>query len=234
MSYDSKIIVDIFSDIVDSLRATGTITGLSVASGVTTVTSANELSAGEVVEIGGTNYVVRSADSTKFTVNGIGITASTWNALAPYYLFGHPMEISNILLEKDGNVEPYRYQKYPLITLFTDINIKFGEPKVYGELKGLNITIIASSDAGYSTKERYDNVIKPTLIPLYNSFIKKIQKSRYFIGTTPNLNHSVKERPFWGSTSKYGNVANMFNDPLDALELSDITMKLKRGNTCLT
>ncbi len=52
------------------------------------------------------------------------------------------------------------------------------------------------------------------------------------MGVNPELDHTEVRRPFWGSTSKYGNVANMFNDPLDGIDMEDISMKLREGNTC--
>ena len=70
-----KLIVNIFEDIVASMRATGTITNLSVASGITTVTSVNSLSAGDVVTMDSTDYILLTATTTNFTVTGTGITA---------------------------------------------------------------------------------------------------------------------------------------------------------------
>ena len=227
-----KLIVNIFEDIVASMRATGTITNPSAASGITTIPSVNSLSAGDVVTMDSTDYILLTATATNFTVTGTGITASTWTAKAPYYEFGHPLEISNMLLEKDKN-DTLKYQKYPLIVLFTDVTIERGDPKIYGEIKNLFLSIIGISQIEYSSEQRYDNVIEPTLYPLYNTLVQKIQKSRYFIGTTPQLKHKLTERPFWGSSSKYGNVKNMFNDPLDALEMANISMKLREGNKCL-
>ena len=228
-----KLIVDIFEDIVADMRATGTITNLSEASGITTVTSVNSLAASNVVTMDSVDYILLSASATNFTVSGTGITASTWTAKSPYYEYGHPKEISNILLERDGN-DTLKYQKYPLIVLYTDIGIDRGYNLSYGEIKNLFISIIGLSNKDYSSRQRYDNVIEPTLYPLYNTLVQKIKQSRYFIGTNPNLKHRLVERPFWGNSSKYGNVANMFNDPLDALELENVSMKIREGNTCLT
>jgi len=228
-----KMIVNIFEDIVADMRTTGAITALSETGGVTTVTTVNTLSADDYVTIGSTIYKLLTATSANFTVTGTGITATIWTANDLYYLPGHPKEISDILTERDKD-KNLKFQKYPLIVLFTDIRIKSGDPKFYGELTGLDMAIIGSSEKTYSTTQRYDNVITPTLYPLLNTLIKKIQKSRYFTGTTPRLEYERFERPFWGSTQKYGNVANMFNDPLDAIELHNIKMKIKEGNICLT
>jgi len=224
------ILVDIFSDIVDSMRATGTITNISVTSGTSTITSVNSLTAGEVIRMGSVDYIVLTASSSQFTVSGT-VTASTWAALAPYYEYGHPLEISNILLSRDNN-KTLQYQKYPLIALFTDVRIKRGNPLIFGQLERQFISIIGQSDKDYSSKQRYANVIIPILIPLYNTLVKKIQSSAYFTETNPQLSHDYIERPFWGSTSKYGNVKNMFNDPLDSIDMENISLKLRSGIKC--
>jgi len=232
MSLDSNIIVDIFDSIVDSMRATGTITSISVTSGISTIQSVNTLSVNEVVLIGATDYAVISRTASQFTVEGTGITATTWTSRQPYYEYGHPVEIADKLIAKDGQVAPYSYKKYPLIVLFTDVKLNVGNPKLQGIVNDLMMVIINRSDINYSSKDRYTNNIKTILYPLYETLIKKMQSSSYFIGVTPNLKHTLIERPFWGSVSKYGNIKNMFTDPLDALELSKIELKIRNKNTC--
>ena len=227
----SVIIVDIFDSIVDSMRATGTITNLSDDGTTTTVTSVNSLTAREIVTMDSVDYMVLSATSALFTVTGTGLTASSWKAKAPYYEYGHPQEISDTLLAKADN-NTFKYQKYPLIALFTDIGIQRGNPKIYGKWENGAISIIGLTKKSYSSKQRYDNNIQTILYPLYVTLLKKIKSKRNFIGTTPNVDHKLFERPFWGSTSKYGNIKSMFNDPLDALELSRINIELREGNTC--
>jgi len=93
------------------------------------------------------------------------------------------------------------------------------------------INIIGRSDKNCSSAERYANNIKPILYPLYETLIKKIKISNYLSETNPNVQHDLIERPFWGTVSKYGNVANKFTDPLDALEMSNIVVGIK-GKQC--
>ena len=231
MPLDSNIIVDIFENIVEGMRQTGTIDSKSESGGYTVIQSVNTLSENEVVLVGGSDYVAVNVSSTGFSIQTTGITATVWQSRSPYYEYGHAQEISNVLLERDGQDTPYRYKKYPLIALFTDVRIIKGDKFLQGKTKGLVINIIGWSDKDYSTKQRYDNNIKTVLYPLYETLIKKIKGSSYFSGTNPNVKHELVERPFWGSSSKYGNVANMFNDPLDALEMSNIVLGVK-GKQC--
>jgi len=225
-----NLVVNIFDDIVDSMRAIGTITALANDGTTTTVTSDNTLVVGEVVTINGTDYVIKSPTTINFQITGVITSATIWAAKAPYYLFGHPIEISNILLEKNKN-DTLKYQKYPLVILFTDIKIGRGDSVIYGELINQAISIIGKSQKSYSTMQRYDNNIESILYPLYNTLMNKIKTSNNFIGTNPNISHNLIERPFWGNNQKYGNVGNMFTDPLDALEISNMNLKLRRIKT---
>jgi dephospho-CoA kinase len=66
-----------FEEIVDGLRNIGEITSISETTFISTIISENSLEVGEWVAIDNPNdidYVVKSATSTQFTVEGIGIT----------------------------------------------------------------------------------------------------------------------------------------------------------------
>lgn len=216
------VLVDVFDDIVDSMRETGTIDSSVVESGVSTIQSSNSLSENEVITIDGNDYAVYGVTSTGFKITG-SVTSGTWKSCSPYYEYGHPQEISNLLLKKDEQQNPYAYKKYPLIVLFTDIEIDKSDNFKYGDVKNLQVNIIGWSKYS-STRDKYNNTITPVLYPLYESFIKKVKSSGYFNKTNP-LRHKLIERPFWGSQDKYGNaIRNMFNDPLDALELRNIEL----------
>ena len=230
----SVIVSKIFANIVDSMRATGVISNASApASGIVTITSVNSLVAEAWVTMGDTSYEIQSATDTLFTVrSAVEITAGSWKANAPYYEVGHAKEISNILSVKDKN-DNLKYQKYPLIAFFTDVKIKRGDKTIYGILNNQSISIIGRApNKNASTKERYDDNIEPILYPLHDGFILKMQNSGYFIDVTPSISYDLTERPWWGNSAKYGNVANIFNDQLDALELSNMSIKLRNGIQC--
>ena len=52
IQYELPVIEDLISDVVDSIRATGTITNVVFSSGTSTITTVNSLTNGEVVVIG--------------------------------------------------------------------------------------------------------------------------------------------------------------------------------------
>lgn len=135
----------------------------------------------------------------------------------PYYTYGHRLEIANKLKAKDGLVG-VKDEKYPLIALRLDTEEIMGEgfPK-----QDLNLIIATITKKQYNAEQRYANVFKPILQPLYLSFIEALRESGLF--TWPNLQdfpaHVKVDRPYWGTPDPEGNVKNLFDDPIDAIEI---------------
>lgn len=223
-------LVDILGTIVATLRATGTVDDTSEASGITTITSANSLEANEVVTMGSVDYRVLTASSTQFTVTGTGIVASTWIAKAPYYDYGHPLEIINTLKEKGGN-DTKKYEKYPLIWLWLDydddVTVSTRTKHVIAE--NLIIVIMTETKKNYKAENRYDNVFVPILIPLYDSLMSAILESSQ-VHSDDKYHHKKKNRLYWGKEDLYGNVGNIGNDALDAVIVSGLDLRLDKCN----
>jgi len=142
--------------------------------------------------------------------------------MAPFYLYGHRLDIANRLLQKD-NDKVYKYQKYPLIALIMD----FPEQIDQGMSKyTLHIVILHSTDPNYTTDDRYTWVFKPILYPLYLKFMEYLRKvGKYtWMGDMQYPPHTKIDRPFWGTVYDQGNAAYIFNDRLDAIELSDLKL----------
>lgn len=148
----------------------------------------------------------------------------------PYYMYGHRLEIANRLKAKDGLVDQ-KNAKYPLIALRLDTEQEIGEgfPK-----QNLNLIIATLTKKGYNAEQRYANVFKPILEPLYLQFMRALRESGLFIW--PGLQdlpvHTRVDRPYWGTPDPEANVANLFDDPIDAIEI--IGLKINSlDKTCL-
>lgn len=155
-----------------------------------------------------------------FIVDDIGEVVARLRTVeggAPYYMYGHRLEIANRLKAKDGLVG-VKDEKYPLIALRLDTEEGIGEgfPK-----QDLNIIIATLTKKQYNAEQRYENVFKPILQPLYLSFIQALRESGLFIW--PNLQdfptHTKIDRPYWGTANAEENVKNLFDDPIDAIEI---------------
>ncbi len=140
------------------------------------------------------------------------------------------MEINQRLTEKakDGQ---YKFKRYPLIALREDIEEGMEDLVHYK----LNIAILAFTDKNYTTAQRREHVFKPILIPLYDEFLRQLKLSGLFLwpgsgtGTLKIPTHKKYNRYFWGTSSTNGNVANIFTDPLDAIEIIGLEVNRNVG-----
>lgn len=145
----------------------------------------------------------------------------TFGSDAPYFMHGHRLVIANDLKAKDKTVE-YKYKKYPVIVLIQDFEPAFRRGMYFHNLQ---IVIMTKTKAEYTTKQRYDLVFKPTLLPIYNRLLEALNDSPAF--TWPDSEfpeHVPIERPFWGTPVLEKNEKYIFDDPVDAVEIKDLKL----------
>lgn len=173
-------------------------------------------------------FQVSNVTSTSFDItsssdpNGSG----GYKSIEPYFMFGHRQEIANRLNMKDKD-SIYKYQKYPLFVLRLDF-----EESVMGDYiheVNLNMAILAFTDKNYRAHERYENIFHPILMPLYFDFFEKLQNSSETMGTG-RPEHTKIDRMYFGVEELSRNTEHIFNDPLDAIELRDLNLKLLDNN----
>jgi hypothetical protein len=145
--------------------------------------------------------------------------------LSPYYMYGHRMEIASRLTEKTKGVN--KNKRYPLIALKMDTAEKArGDERDFN----LNIVIATLSDVKSTADHRMTNTFRPVLYPLYELFLKQFRNSGLFFweGDLSYPQHTKIDRPFWGTEAKEGNLKNIFDDPIDAIELVDLQFSMKK------
>lgn len=148
--------------------------------------------------------------------------------LMPFFMAGHRMEISKRLTDKDKD-KVFKYQKYPLIALRMDIQ----ESVAKGIWSySLNIAILNYADRKLNAEERMEKVFKPVLYPIYERFMEELRNSTKFFwsGNQDYPEHTVILRPFWGTENQEGNVKNIFNDPLDGIEIVNLKLNQRVKN----
>lgn len=145
------------------------------------------------------------------------------DADAPYYMYGHPLEIINTLAAKENN-GAYKFKKYPLIALFQDFEEEKGADQSINSSVSLNIVICVNSTIDFNSAERYTNSFKTVLYPLYNLLLDKISDSNYVNVTRNAIPHIKIDRVFWGKAGLYGGEANIFNDIIDAIEIQNLQL----------
>lgn len=152
----------------------------------------------------------------------------------PFYMYGHPLEIINILAKKDTN-DVHKFNKYPLIALFQDFTETMGANQaIPSAVQDLNIVIAMNTLPDYTAENRYDNTFRTVLYPLYDLLIKHIVKSKWFLNVDPGLvPHNKTDRLYWGRTGLYGNEGNIFNDYIDAIEIESLSLELRLKQNCI-
>ncbi len=154
----------------------------------------------------------------------------TFGTDAPYYMFGHRLEVRNRLTAKNA-VPSQANKKYPLFALRLDTPVETA-----GDMLGynLNIVIATFTSKDLNSEQRLEQTMKPKLIPLYNAFLGKLKSSGLFtwdrmLLTTPP--HVMIRRYYYGTQSEEGNTKNLFHDPVDAIEIVDLKIN-SRIKTC--
>lgn len=91
----------------------------------------------------------------------------------PHYIYDTPKNI-NIRLKKENEAA----NKYPLIALKLEIE----EDHVANGFVwyDLNLVFVNYSEQSQTTEQRFANVIKPILVPLYKEFLRALKNSWTF------------------------------------------------------
>jgi len=144
-------------------------------------------------------------------------------AKEPYYLYGHPVEIVNILSEKTKS-STLKFEMFPLIVLFQD----FTESVDIGlRDASLHLAIITDTKLNYYAADRYTNTFKTILYPIWQLLIKHIERSSYI--DTLGLKYDKTDRLYWGKQGLYGNEGNIFNDFVDAIEIENLQITINEN-----
>lgn len=236
MEFDQIVVVDLLSSVVDSMRKTGTVSSFDeVQPGKYTITSEHNFKVDESVKINDIDYLIEEVTDDTFTFTGdegIDFSNASWKALAPYFMHGHPIEISNRLNRKNKGV--YQYRKYPLIAVFQDFEERISdELGVYGNAMP-TVAIMNITDSNLYTEDRYILNFKPVLYPLYYQFLREIVDSGYFVLRSPKkIPHTKIDRVFWGTRLErtgdnqiQGGKEAHHDDYIDAIELYNMNLPI--------
>lgn len=224
MASRRPIIPEIIGEVVDSMRATGEITASVEDSEAYILTSVNSLVTNEVINIEDVDYVVTVIDESSFIarpdkfVSGLDFAGKSWKALAPYYEYGTPKEVSNTLSKKNNDI--FTYQKYPLIWLVIDIT---ANKDIVGYTAPLTIIICNWTQSEYKAAERTEKNFKPILYPLLDDFENALVDSKRTQLLSPE--YRQVDHYYWGKDGIYGHEGNIFKDKIDAIEINNLEVR---------
>ena len=147
----------------------------------------------------------------------------------PIFDYGTGIEIVNRLSEKDGDIDNFN-KKYPLIWLYFKDSVlseNVDPTKGIRSRNPIDVTIVicAESKQEYTSKERYDNTIIPTLRPLYEMFMYYLNRSAK-VKSIDGFKHKYTENLFWGRDGLYGHTGNILNDKVDAIIIENLNLQI--------
>ena len=147
------------------------------------------------------------------------------------YQYGHKSELVETLAQMD-KTDKAAFQKYPCIYVVQDFKETIGlTPGFYGAAN-LNIIIMHHSQLDYKTTERYANVFKPVLYPIYLSFLTFLSKHANIITYNPPPKHDKFDRPLTIVTGKDSAGSLYINDYVDAIEIQNLILTID-SQTCI-
>lgn len=157
-------------------------------------------------------------------------TVTESSIVAINYQYGHLFEIIETMKQYEQDPE-LRYEKYPLIVLFLDIPEQYGASGGYpGECR-LHMALCYGTGTTLKASERYAQVMKPILLPLYEELIRQIGSCAEFVTMGP-LEHTIIEHPYWGRGGLGDHEGNVFADAVDAIEITDLQLTINFNPNC--
>jgi hypothetical protein len=139
----------------------------------------------------------------------------------PFYRYGHRVEIAALLDQQNRGTITQKVQKYPLIALRLDTEETISAGIIHFNL---NIAIVECTEKNYDASQRYENVYKPVLYPLYERFMEALKQSGLFFWENMSQYppHTKVDRLYYGTLGSEGNQKRVFQDPLDAIEILNL------------
>jgi hypothetical protein len=146
----------------------------------------------------------------------------------PHYLYGHPHEVNQSLIERTNAA----LEKYPLVYLMLDYDWDVFKGMIHFNA---NVILLEYTDLNYNSVQRTENVFRPKLLPLYERFLIALRKVGFsWEGAQDQPPHKGVVMPFYGTKiagQTSSNKESIFTDPLDAVGLFGIKINY-RNNKC--
>lgn len=140
------------------------------------------------------------------------------------YVYGLSIHISDNLMAKDKS-KTLKDTKYPLIALFMPFEENRGKG-YYADVLIRKIVIAYLTNKDDRPNQRYENVFKTTLYPVYYSFLKQLARNKYSNQKNPDfILHKKIDYP--GVEQVTG-----VNDFVDSIEILNLQIPLKQIKYC--
>lgn len=146
----------------------------------------------------------------------------------PYYLYGHPIDITKQLELLDNSA------KYPLICLLLDNPQEKSDSRSYEYSVDPTILVLAHTLPAYISEQRTIETFKPTLYPIALELVTQINKSQHLLRQQNGVKYVWTDKYFWGmqGIKMRGYEGHIFNEYLDGIELNFTDLKVYNNVNC--
>lgn len=145
------------------------------------------------------------------------------------YIFGNSEYFKETLDEK--SLTPKGTQlKFPCIALFCPIVEDRTNPDYYTTAK-VKLLIACSTKQGWSNAQRLNTSFRGILRPIYNRFIEALKEDgRLDFGYDGSMPHKYSENYSYGRYGAYTGSGEAVSEPIDAIDISNLELKVKQPN----
>jgi hypothetical protein len=210
-------VVSLIGTIISTLRDTATITSIShIGTSYTILTSdTGTQQVNDWIKISGIDYKITAmVTNTSFTVtSATNIVGTTWTALAPYYYYGTPIMISNVL----DKIADSR-NKFPVIVLFEEMPATVNDNEDEVLERTVSCEMYFMDEANYKDwtyDDYYTNILIPMQI-VVDAFIAACE-ANHQIGILSTHNETPHSK--WNLT-RMDTGKNVFNSQLSGIQLN--------------
>lgn len=145
------------------------------------------------------------------------------------YTFGNAQYVKDRLDELSETAKGNE-MKFPLIALFCPFNEQRNSPDCYTRSK-VRILIAHSSIQQWSNEQRLETSFRNVLRPIYSSFLEALKEDgRLDFGYDEQIAHEYSENYSYGRYGAYTGTGEQVSEPIDAINISNLELKVKLPN----
>lgn len=143
------------------------------------------------------------------------------------YIFGDAQYIKDQL---DEYSKVTGVEKLPLIALFTPVKEKRGLPDVASEAS-VSMLIACSSRKEWNNVERKEYSFENILRPIYDAFFDALRQNKQIVQNYDyGFPHVYSENYSYGRYGAYTASGEAVSEPIDAINIRDLVLKIKLQN----
>lgn len=146
-----------------------------------------------------------------------------------HYTFGNPLYVKE-RLDELSKTPRGNEMKFPLIALFCPFNEQRNSPEYHSKAK-VRVLIACATKKQYSNDQRLNLSFRNILRPIYNRFMEALRKDgRLDFGYKNIVEHEYSENYSYGRYGAHTGTGEEVSEPIDAINISNLELKVKKPN----